>query len=179
MGQRASGTAPLHLEACWVPADALIGEVGRGYPVALSALGPGRIGIAALSLGVAEAALAEGTRYARERQAFGRALTELQNTQFVLADCRTELDAAWLLMLRAAILVDVGERAAAETSMAKLFASEACGRVVDRMVQLHGGYGYSREQPVERHYRDARVTRIYEGTSEAQRIVVARELLRA
>ncbi len=138
----------------------------------------GRVGIAALSIGLGEAALAAGSRTRKERRAFGNALVDFQNTQFVLADCRTELDAAWLLMLRAARLLDAGERAVAETSMAKLFASEACGRVVDRMVQLHGGYGYSREYAVERLYRDARVTRIYEGTSEIQRIVIAREILR-
>jgi alkylation response protein AidB-like acyl-CoA dehydrogenase len=178
MGQRASGTAALHFEGCRVPADALVGRRGRGYQVALSALGAGRVGIAALSIGIAERALAEGLAYARERRAFGKAIADFQNTQFVLADCRTELDAAWTLTLRAARLLDAGERAAAESSMAKLFASEVCGRVVDRMVQLHGGYGYSREQAVERLYRDARVTRIYEGTSEAQRIVIARALLR-
>lgn len=178
MGQRASGTAALHFEECRIPASHLVGERGAGYRMALSALGGGRVGIAALSLGLAEAALAEGTAYARERTAFGKALTEHQNTRFVLADCRTELDAAWMLTLRAARLLDAGERAAAETSMAKLFASEACGRVVDRMVQVHGGYGYSRDYAIERIYRDARVTRIYEGTSEAQRLVVAREMLR-
>jgi alkylation response protein AidB-like acyl-CoA dehydrogenase len=178
MGQRASGTAALHLEDCRIPEDALIGERGRGYRLALGALGAGRVGIAALSIGLAEAALAAGTEYATSRRAFGQPLTEFQNTRFVLADCRTELDAAWLLTLRAARLLDAGARAAAETSMAKLFASEASGRIVDRMVQLHGGYGYSREYPVERIYRDARVTRIYEGTSEAQRLVVSRELLR-
>jgi alkylation response protein AidB-like acyl-CoA dehydrogenase len=178
MGQRASGTAALHLDGCRVPGDALVGARGGGYRVALSALGAGRVGIAALSLGLAEAALAEGVRYAHERAAFGKPLGDFQNTQFVLADCRTELDAAWLVTLRAAHLLDRGERASAETSMAKLFASEACGRVVDRMVQLHGGYGYSREYAVERIYRDARVTRIYEGTSEAQRLLIAREVLR-
>jgi alkylation response protein AidB-like acyl-CoA dehydrogenase len=120
-----------------------------------------------------------GLGYSRERRAFGHPLADFQNTQFVLADCRTELDAAWLLTLRAARLLDEGDKAAAETSMAKLFASEACGRVVDRMVQLHGGYGYSRDFAVERIYRDARVTRIYEGTSEVQRLIVARELLRS
>jgi len=139
----------------------------------------GRVGIAALSIGLAEAALGLGARYARDRKALGRSLTDFQNTQFVLADCRTDIDAAWLLMLRAARLLDSGDRAVSETSMAKLFASEACGRVVDRMVQVHGGYGYSSEYDVERIYRDARVARIYEGTSEVQRIVIARELLRA
>jgi alkylation response protein AidB-like acyl-CoA dehydrogenase len=178
MGQRASGTVALHFDGCRVPAANLVGRRGGGYGIALSGLGGGRVGIAALSIGLAEAALAAGVDYARERRAFGKLLSDFQNTQFVLADCRTELDASWLLMLRAAQLLDRGEKAAAETSMAKLFASEACGRITDRMVQLHGGYGYSREYLVERLYRDARVTRIYEGTSEVQRLVVARELLR-
>lgn len=179
MGQRASGTVALHFEDCRVAPSALVGARGAGYPIALSALGAGRVGIAALSIGLAESALSAGVAYAQERRAFGRALGEFQNTQFVLADCRTELDAAWLLTLRAARLLDSGDKAAAESSMAKLFATEACGRVVDRMVQLHGGNGYSREYPVERIYRDARVTRIYEGTSEVQRLVIARDLLRA
>jgi alkylation response protein AidB-like acyl-CoA dehydrogenase len=178
MGQRASGTVALHFDDCRLPHDHLIGERGGGYAIALSALGAGRVGIAGLSIGIAEAALAAGTAYARDRHAFGQPLADFQNTQFVLADCRTELDAAWLLMLRAARLLDADDRAVAETSMAKLFASETCGRVVDRMVQLHGGYGYSRDYPIERLYRDARVTRIYEGTSEVQRLVIARELLR-
>ncbi len=179
MGQRASGTAALHLEGCRVPAANLIGRRGGGYAVALSALGAGRVGIAGLSLGLAEAAFAAGTGYAGERRAFGKTLTDFQNTQFVLADSRMELDASWLLALRAARLLDGGDRAVAETSMAKLFATETAGRVVDRMLQLHGGYGYSRDYEIERLYRDARVTRIYEGTSEVQRIVIARQLLRA
>ncbi|MCA9620261.1 MAG: acyl-CoA dehydrogenase family protein [Myxococcales bacterium] len=179
MGQRASGTATLAFDGCRVPAKNLIGERGRGYGIALSNVGAGRVGIAALSIGLAEAALASGRAYGRERRAFGRPLTDFQNTQFVLADCRTEIDAAWLMALRAARLLDRGERCLAETSMAKLFASEACGRVVDHMVQLHGGYGYSRDYEVERLYRDARVTRIYEGTSEIQRIIIARQMLGA
>lgn len=177
MGQRASGTVALHFEDCRIPAGNLVGRRGAGYAIALSALGAGRVGIAALSLGLAEAALAAGVAYARERKVFGSPLSEMQNTQFVVADARTELDAAWLLTLRAARLLDDGDRAATETSMAKLFASETCGRVVDRMLQLHGGYGYSRDYPIERIYRDARVTRIYEGTSEVQRLVVARGVL--
>ncbi len=136
------------------------------------------MGIAALSLGLGEAALAEGLEYAATRKVFGQPLKDLQNTQFILADSRMELDAAWLLMMRAARLLDQSDRAVAETSMAKLYASEAAGRVIDRMVQLHGGNGYSREYAVERLYRDARVTRIYEGTSEVQRLVVARQMLR-
>ncbi|MEO8551686.1 MAG: acyl-CoA dehydrogenase family protein [Kofleriaceae bacterium] len=178
MGQRASGTVALAFDDCRLPADALLGPRAGGYGIALSALGAGRVGIAAQALGLAEAALAAGTSYASERRAFGKNLTEFQATQFALADSRTELDAAWLLSLRAARLLDAGDKAAAETSMAKLFASETCGRIVDRAVQLHGGYGYSKDFPIERMYRDARVTRIYEGTSEIQRIVIARELLR-
>lgn len=177
MGQRASGTVALHFENCRIPADNLVGRRGAGYGIALSALGAGRVGIAALSLGVAEAALSAGLDYCRERKVFGQPLSEMQNTQFVLADSRMELDAAWLMMLRAASLLDTGDRAGGESSMAKLYATEACGRVVDRMLQLHGGNGYSREYPIERLYRDARVTRIYEGTSEVQRIVIARDLL--
>jgi len=178
MGQRASGTVGLHFEGCRVPAENLIGRQGGGYAIALSALGAGRVGIAGLCLGLAEAALAAGLAYAEQRRAFGKTLTEFQNTRFVLADSRMDLDAAWLLTLRAASLLDTGDRAPAESSMAKLFASEACARVVDRMVQLHGGYGYSRDYPVERIYRDARVTRIYEGTSEVQRLVISRQMLR-
>ena len=177
MGQRASGTVGLFFDGCRVGADHLIGRRGHGYHLALAALGPGRVGISGLCLGLAEAALAAGTAWAQERKAFGKTVADFQNTRFVLADCRTELDAAWLLALRAATLLDAGEKAVAETSMAKLFASETCARVVDRMVQVHGGYGYSRDVPVERLYRDARVTRIYEGTSEVQRLLISRELL--
>jgi alkylation response protein AidB-like acyl-CoA dehydrogenase len=177
MGQRASGTAALAFSGCRVDARNLVGPRGKGYGIALSSVGAGRVGIAALSIGLAEAALAAGSAYGQQRRAFGCALTDFQNTRFVLADSRTELDAAWLMALRAARLLDGGRRCIAETSMAKLFASEVCGRVVDRMVQLHGGYGYSREFEVERLYRDARVTRIYEGTSEIQRIIIARQML--
>jgi alkylation response protein AidB-like acyl-CoA dehydrogenase len=178
MGQRSSGTAALAFDGCRVPEDRLVGRRGGGYGVALSALGGGRAGIAALAIGIGEAAFSAAAAYAKERRAFGQPIAAFQNTQFVLADARVDLDAAWLLVLRAARLLDAGDRAVAETSMAKLFATEACGRVVDRAVQIHGGYGYSREYAVERLYRDARVTRIYEGTNEIQRIVVARELLR-
>ncbi|MCA9713466.1 MAG: acyl-CoA dehydrogenase family protein [Myxococcales bacterium] len=177
MGLRSSGTVALHLDDCAIPADQRVGAEGAGYGIALGALGAGRIGIAAQSLGIAEAALRAGIEYARERVAFGQPITRFQNSRFVIADSRLELDAAWLLTLRAARLLDQGERAAMETSMAKLAASESCGRVVDRVLQLHGGYGYSEEYVIERLYRDARITRIYEGTSEIQRLVIARELL--
>jgi len=178
MGQRASGTVALGFEGCRIPAANLVGRRGGGYGIALSALGEGRVGIAALCVGVAETALAEGMAYAKERKAFGQTVADFQNTQFVLADSRMELDAAWLLTMRAAALCDAGDRAVAETSMAKLFASEAASRIVDRMLQLHGGFGYSRHYTIERLYRDIRVTRIYEGTSEVQRLVIARSMLR-
>ncbi len=177
MGQRASGTVALHLDDCRVGPDQLLGAAGGGYRLALAALAGGRAGIAGLSIGIAEAALAEGLRYVDEREAFGRPLSKFQNTRFVLADCRMELDAAWLLGLRAAQRLDAGHRADSECAMAKLYGSEACGRIVDRVLQLHGGYGYSEEYAIERLYRDARVLRIYEGTSEIQRMVIARELL--
>jgi len=178
MGQRASGTAALHFDGCRVPAESLLGTRGGGYGIALGSLAPGRAGIAGLAIGLGEAALAAGLSYAQDRRAFGKTIAEFQNTRFVLADCRTELDAAWLLALRAAALVDRGEPAAAECSMAKLFATETAGRVVDRMLQLHGGNGYTRDYVVERLYRDARVTRIYEGTSEIQRLLISHEMLR-
>jgi alkylation response protein AidB-like acyl-CoA dehydrogenase len=178
MGLRSSGTVALFFEDCRVPKENLIGRAGAGYPIALSALGAGRIGIAAQALGIAESALRLGLAYAHDRKAFGQRITDFQNTQFVLANCRTELDAAWLLTLRAARLLDRGDVARMESSMAKVAATEACGRVVDAMVQLHGGYGYSREYEIERLYRDARVTRIYEGTNEIQRVVIAREMLK-
>ena len=178
MGQRSSGTVAIHFDDCVVPDSQLIGDPENGYRMALGSLTRGRIGIAALSIGLAEAALAEGLAYAQEREAFGKRIVEFQNTQFVLAESRTELDAAWLLVLRAACLFDRGQRARQEASMAKYWATEATGRVIDRMLQLHGGYGYSEEYAIERIYRDHRVTRIYEGTNEIQRLVIAREMLR-
>ena len=178
MGLRSSNTAQLHLTDVRVASENVIGEVGKGYGVALAGLDTGRIGIAAQALGIMEAALAEGVRYAKERKAFGKSIAEQQNSQFAIADSRLELEQAWLLTLRAASFRDRGaERTAMASSMAKLYATEACGRVVDRVLQLHGGYGYVEDYPIERLYRDARVTRIYEGTSEVQRIVIARELL--
>ncbi len=179
MGLRSSGTAALAFESCRVPDENRVGAVGAGYTIALEALGAGRVGIAAQSLGIAEAAFAEGLRYVADRRAFGQRVLDFQNTKFVLADTRMELDAAWLLTLRAAKLLDQGSRARMESSMAKIAASEACGRAVDRVLQLHGGYGYSREYAIERLYRDARITRIYEGTNEIQRMVIAREIEQA
>lgn len=178
MGLRSSGTVALHFEGCRVPVDQRIGPENGGYGAALGALAAGRIGIAAQALGIAEAGYAHGLDFASNREAFGKRVTDFQNTRFVLADCRTELDAAWLLTFRAARLLDGGDPARAASSMAKVFATEACAHTVDAMLQLHGGFGYSREYPIERLYRDARVTRIYEGTNEIQRLVISRELLR-
>lgn len=176
MGLRSSGTAAVTFEDCRVSDESRVGEAGHGYSIALGALAAGRVGIAAQAIGIGEAAFREGLRYVGEREAFGQKVIDFQNTKFVLADTRMDLDAAWLLTLRAAKLLDRGERASMEASMAKVAATEACGRAVDRMVQLHGGYGYSREFLIERLYRDARVTRIYEGTNEIQRMVIAREI---
>jgi hypothetical protein len=176
MGLRSSGTAQLFFEGCRVPHANLIGNPGEGLRIALGAIAPSRVAIAAQSIGIAERAFQLGLEYASERKAFGQSIAQFQNSRFVLADCRTELDQAWLLMLRAAHLLDQGVPIRSEASMAKLAASETCGRVVDRMLQLHGGNGYSREYEIERLYRDARVMRIFEGTSEIQREVIARDL---
>ncbi|MCV2888240.1 acyl-CoA dehydrogenase family protein [Ruegeria aquimaris] len=177
MGLRSSGTAQLHFDGVRVPASSVVGAVGQGYRVALGALAPSRVAIAAQSLGIAERAFELGLSYAQERRVFGQPVAAFQNSRFVLADMRCALDQAWLLMLRAARLLDSGIPIRGEASMAKLVASETCGRVVDQMLQLHGGNGYSREYEIERLYRDARVMRIYEGTSEIQREVIARDLL--
>lgn len=177
MGLTSSGTAMLHFDGAEVPGHALIGAPGAGLKVALSAIAPSRVAIAAESIGIAERAFELGRDYARERQAFGQPLAGFQNARFILADARTQLDQAWLLMLRAATLLDQGVPIRAEPSMAKLAASETCGRVVDAMLQLHGGNGYARDYEIERLYRDARVMRIFEGTSEVQRDVIARDIL--
>jgi len=177
MGQRASSTVPLVFEDCAVPETALLGLPGDGLRIALSALDGGRIGIGAQAVGVMTAALEASVRYARERQAFGRPLGGHQAIQFMLADLQTERDAARLLVLRAAALKDAGRPYRSQGAMAKLFASEAAQRAVQKAVQIHGGYGYTDAFPVERLLRDARVQTIYEGTSEIQRLVIARDLL--
>jgi len=177
MGLRSSGTAMLFFDGCRVPAANLLGEVGQGFRYALGGIAASRLAIAAQSIGIAERALELGLQYARERQAFGQPIAGFQNSRFMFADCRTELDQAWLLMLRGAKLLDKGVPIRAEASMAKLAASETCGRIVDRMVQVHGGNGYSGEFEIERLFRDARVMRIFEGTSEVQREVIAREVV--
>jgi alkylation response protein AidB-like acyl-CoA dehydrogenase len=177
MGLRGSSTVPLVFDGCELPEDALLGQLGGGLSVALAALDGGRIGIASQSLGLGRAALEASLSYAKLRAQFGKPLADFQATQFKLADMATQLEAARLLTLRAARLKEQGRPFTREASMAKLYASETAGRVCDHAVQIHGGYGYTREYPVERYLRDARVTRIYEGTSEVQRIVIARSLI--
>lgn len=176
-GLRGSNTVPLTFDSCRVPAHARLGDEGAGFRIAMMALDGGRIGIASQSIGIATAALEAATRYARERTAFGRALADHQAVQFMLADSATELEAARMLTWRAATLKDAGARFTQEASMAKLFASEAANRICNRAMQVLGGYGYVRDFPVERFLRDVRITTIYEGTSEIQRMVIARGLL--
>ncbi|MDD9938668.1 MAG: acyl-CoA dehydrogenase family protein [Myxococcales bacterium] len=178
MGCRASDTAELHLENVSLEAGQLVGREGSGFTDAMSILDKGRISIAAMALGLGEAALEAALAYAKERRQFGRPLGDFQAIQWMLADSRTELDAARLLIWRAAALADADKPFGQEAAMAKLFASEAGSRACDRALQIHGGYGYINEFPVERHNRDIRVTRIGEGTSEVQRLVIARNLLR-
>ena len=178
LGLRASNTVPLTFDDCHIPANALLGVKDGGFRIAMMALDGGRIGIASQAIGIATAALEAATQYAKERKQFGKPIGEFQAIQWMLADSRTELDAARLLTLRAAQMKEAGRPFSREAAMAKLFASEASNRIVNRCLQVHGGYGYVRDFPVERHLRDARVTTIYEGTSEIQRTVIARTALR-
>jgi alkylation response protein AidB-like acyl-CoA dehydrogenase len=178
MGIRASSTVPLTLSGCRLPPDALLGRENEGFKIAMSALDGGRIGIACQAIGIARAALAESIGYARDRKTFGVPIAEHQAIMWKLADMRTAIDAAHLLAMRAALLKDSGKPFSQAAAMAKLFASEAAIGVCNHAVQIHGGYGYTRDFPAERHLRDARVTSIYEGTSEIQRLVIARGVLR-
>ncbi|MCA1828621.1 MAG: acyl-CoA dehydrogenase family protein [Myxococcales bacterium] len=178
MGLRGSTTVSLAFDDVHLKGSALMGAPGEGFVIAMTALDGGRIGIASQAVGIGTAALDAAVRYARERQAFGQPIANYQAIRFMLADVATELDAARLLALRAAALKEAGHRFTREASMAKLFASEKANRASDIAVQVHGGYGYIDEFPAERHYRDARVTTIYEGTSEVQRLVIAREILK-
>jgi hypothetical protein len=179
MGQRGSSTVALAFDDVAVPATSLLGEEGQGMRVALAGLGGGRIGVAALAIGVAQAALEAAVGHAGQRRQFDVPLATFQAIRFMLADAATALEAAWLLTLRAADRKQRGLPFAREAAQAKLFATERAVEICDRAIQIHGGYGYTREFPVERYYRDARVTTIYEGTSQIQRLVIARELLRA
>ncbi len=177
MGQRASDCASLLFEDCRVPAENLLGEEGQGFIIAMTALDEGRIGIASMSVGIAQACLDAAVSYSKEREQFGSTLSKFQGIRWMIADMALEIEAARLLTFNVAAMKDRGERFSAEASMAKLFASEAANRCAYTALQIHGGYGYSTEYPVERYYRDARVTTIYEGTSEVQRIVIANSVL--
>lgn len=177
MGLKGSYTAQLIFEDCQVPAENVIGEVGMGYMSALKILGEGRVGLAARSVGSCDKLIELSASYAKERVQFGRPIADNQAIQWMLADMATETEAARTLTLKAAYMIDEGKIVIKEASMAKLFASEVFNRVADKAVQIHGGMGYVSDYPVERFYRDARITKIYEGTNEIQRLIIARRIL--
>ena len=177
LGMRSSDTVELSLEDVELTDANIVGEVDRGFIDTLKILDRGRISIAALALGLGEGALAEGIKYAKDRKAFGKPIADFQAIQWMIADSRAELDAARVLIYRAAELADRGARFSTEAAMAKLYASEAATRACNRSLQIHGGYGYTREFPVERHLRDAKLCEIGEGTSEVQRLVISRAIL--
>ena len=177
LGVRSSDTAEVRFADCVISDDNRLGPVGDGYRQAMRVLERGRIGIAAMAVGIGRAALDASLAYARERTAYGRPIADLQAIQFMLADMATELDAAWLLTERAADLADRGEPFRREASMAKLFASEAAARAAAKAVQIHGGYGFTKDYPVERFYRDIKLCEIGEGTSEVQRAIISRAVL--
>jgi alkylation response protein AidB-like acyl-CoA dehydrogenase len=178
MGLRASNTVELIFVDCKVPKENLIGRPGIGFKIAMTALDSGRIGISSQALGISRACLDEAIRYAKERKQFGRSISSFQAIQWMIADMATAIEAAHLLPLWAAGKKDKGAPFTKEASMAKLFSSEAANKAAYLALQIHGGYGYIKDFKVERLYRDARATTIYEGTSEIQRLVIARELLR-
>ncbi|HXJ45618.1 MAG TPA: acyl-CoA dehydrogenase family protein [Candidatus Dormibacteraeota bacterium] len=178
MGQRSSPSVEILLNNCEVPAENRLGEEGQGLKIALSALDGGRIGIAAQAVGLAQGALDDSIKYAKQRKAFGKSIGEFQAIQWMLADMQTEIEAARGLTYYAAWLKDSGKSMGSAASRAKLYASEMANRVAYKAVQIHGSLGYSRETDVERMYRDARVITIYEGTSEVQRMIIARDLLK-
>lgn len=177
MGMRGSGTAELVFNDCRIPKTNLLGQIGDGYTIALKILDSSRITVAAQCLGLAKGALDQAVSYAKQREAFGRPIATKQAIQFMIADMATELDAARLMVYRAASLYDENLPYGTESAMAKLYASEVAGRNVDKAVQIHGGIGYFKPTPVERMYRDQRVTEIYEGTSEIQRMVISRSVI--
>ncbi|MDD3991699.1 MAG: acyl-CoA dehydrogenase [Desulfobacterales bacterium] len=178
MGLRGSDTADLIFEDCRVPAENLLGTEGQGFAIAMAGLDSGRIGIGAQSVGVARASLEAAVKYAKEREQFGQSISKFQGLRWMIADMATEIEAARQLVLSAARMKDCGEPYTQQASMAKLFASEMVQRVTAQAIQIHGGYGYTKDYPVERFYRDARVFTIYEGTSEIQRIVIANHVFR-
>jgi len=177
LGVRSSDTAEVVFEDCEVPEENLIGRPGDGYGQAMRTLEKGRIGIGAMAVGLGRAALEASVLYARERKAFGKPIADHQAVAFMMADMAAEIDAAWLLVARASALADQGRPFRREASMAKLYASEAAARAAAKAVQIHGGYGFIKDYPVERIYRDVKLTEIGEGTSEIQRIIIAKSVL--
>jgi butyryl-CoA dehydrogenase len=177
MGLRASDTTDIILDNCRVPAANMLGSEGEGFMMAMSGLDCGRIGIAAQSVGVAQAAFDAAVDYAKKREQFGQKISKFQGLRWIIADMATEIEAANQLMFAAAAMKDRGENFTLQASMAKLFASEMVNRITARAIQMHGGYGFIKEYPVERYYRDARVFTIYEGTSEIQRVVISNHIL--
>ena len=178
LGLRASDTSELIFEDCVIPAENLLGKEGEGFVDSLRILDGGRISIAALALGIARGAYDAALKYVKERRQFGKAIADFQGIQWKLADMATQLDAARLLTLRAASMKDAGEKTTLASAMAKLHASEVAVRICDEAVQLHGGYGFIKDYPVEKFYRDVKLCTIGEGTSEIQRMVIAREILK-
>jgi alkylation response protein AidB-like acyl-CoA dehydrogenase len=179
LGMRASETASVVFEDCFVPAENMLGNEGEGFYQAMQVLDGGRISIAALSVGIAQGAYEAAVSYAKEREQFGRPISKFQAIQFKLADMATEIEAARLLTMQAAFLKDSGKSVTKQSAMAKLFASEVAVRVSEESVQIHGGYGYTKDYPAEKYWRDSKLCTIGEGTSEIQRIVIAKQLLKA
>jgi alkylation response protein AidB-like acyl-CoA dehydrogenase len=178
LGLRASDTAELIFEDCWVPEEALLGKEGSGFVDAMRILDGGRISIAALGLGMAQGAYEAALRYSKERKQFGKTISDFQAIQWKLADMATEIDAARLLTMRAAAMKDAGMKTTLESSMAKLYAGEVAVRCANECVQIHGGYGFIKDYPAEKFYRDVKLCTIGEGTSEIQRLVIARQILK-
>ena len=177
LGMRASETASIIFEDCWIPEENLIGEAGRGFVNAMQVLDGGRISIAALALGIAQGAYESALKYSQERKQFGQPIFDFQGIQFKLADMATQIDAARLLTLRAAWMKDNKRQTTRESAMAKLYASEIAVRVAEEAIQIHGGYGYTKDYPPEKYWRDSKLCTIGEGTSEVQRLVIARQLV--
>jgi alkylation response protein AidB-like acyl-CoA dehydrogenase len=176
MGLCASDTTDLIFEDCRIPLENRLGNEGDGFLIAMTGLDGGRIGIAAQSVGVATAAFDASVQYSREREQFGQSISKFQGLRWMIADMATEIEAARLLAFQAAEMKDRGENYTLQASMAKLFASEMVNRITAKAIQIHGGYGFTKEYPVERYYRDARVFTIYEGTSEIQRVVISNHI---
>jgi len=178
LGIRASSTSQIIFEDCRVPIENRLGQEGDGFKIAMQTLDGGRIGIGTQAVGIAQAALEEAVRYSKEREAFNQLISNFQGIQFMIADMATRIEAARLLVWQAARMKDKKMRFTKQSAMAKLFASETAMWVTTKAIQIHGGYGYTTDYPAERHFRDAKITEIYEGTSEVQRIVIANNVLK-